>query len=397
MSLIDDLIRQLSPQGVQFVPLRNVAKTVPGLSGKSKADFSGGNARFVSYKNAFAHIAVDQEAPDFVNVGPIEKQNRLHEGDVVFTGSSESTDEVGMSSVVVAEPSEPLYLNSFCFAVRFDKPELLLPHFSKYLFRGDSIHSQIRRSASGVTRFNVSKDRFMKTRIPVPPLEVQREIVRILDTFTALEAELETELEARRHQYEHYRDRLLTPDHRAEWNSLGNLLANRDSRRRPVTRAQRRSGVYPYYGANGVQDYVDGFIFDGTFLLMGEDGSVTQRDGSPILNWASGKIWVNNHAHVLISRTAATNLRYVYYYLQTVDIGAFVTGGTQPKLNQGNLNRIPLPVVPREQQDEIVEALDQFDALVNDLSIGLPAELAARRRQYEFYRDRLLTFEEAAS
>lgn len=104
MSHIDDLIGALAPTGVRFVTLADVAETVPGLSGKTKADFSDGNARFVSYKNVFANLAVDQDVPDFVKVAEGEKQNRLQLGDVIFTGSSETADEVGMSSVVMTEP-----------------------------------------------------------------------------------------------------------------------------------------------------------------------------------------------------------------------------------------------------------------------------------------------------
>ena len=160
--------------------------------------------------NAFKNLNVNQEALDFVAIKPGERQNRLHEGDVIFTGSSESLEEVGMSSAVASEPLEPLYLNSFCFALRFEDPTRLLASFSKYLFRGESTRKQIRATASGVTRINIAKARSLKIRIPVPPLEVQQKIVRILDQFTQLEAELEAELEARRRQYAYYRDKLLT-------------------------------------------------------------------------------------------------------------------------------------------------------------------------------------------
>jgi type I restriction enzyme S subunit len=85
-------------------------------------------------------------------------------------------------------------------------------------------------------------------------------------------------------------------------------------------------------------------------------------------------------------------LRFLYFYLQTIDISSFVTGGTQLKLNQGNLNRITVPIPNDADQERIVEILDKFDGLINDISIGLPAELNARRRQYEYYRDKLLTF-----
>lgn len=226
-------------------------------------------------------------------------------------------------------------------------------------------------------------------QIQVPPLEVQREIVRVLDQFT--------QLEARRRQYEHYLHAAILPDGDLEWTTLGDVTSNHDRKRKPVTRSDRKEGQFPYYGANGIQDYVHDFIFDGTFLPIGEDGSVKNANGTPVLNWASGKIWVNNHAHVLTASSGQFSLRYLYYYLATVDVTTYVTGGTQPKINQKNLNSIPVPVVARDFQDRVVEMLDRFDALVNDLRIGLPAELAARRKQYEYYRDKLLTFKELAA
>jgi len=235
-------------------------------------------------------------------------------------------------------------------------------------------------------------------RIPVPPLEVQREIVNVLDRFTELEANLEAELEARRRQYRYYRDSLLavTAGEDAQWATLGKLAANLDSRRRPVTKAAREPGSIPYYGASGIVDYVSDFIFDGDFLLVSEDGANLLARSSPIAFSISGRSWVNNHAHVLQFETYAKR-RFVEIYLNSIDLSPYVTGGAQPKLNQANLNRIPIPAPPLVEQERIVEILDTFDALVNDRSIGLPAELNARRKQYEHYRDRLLTFPEAVA
>lgn len=210
MSRIDELIAELCPGGVEHRRLGEIGHLVGGLTGKTKADFSEGNARFVSYRNVYNNLAVDQAADDFVRVAAGEKQTELRLGDVLFTGSSETPDDVGISSVVLEPPEEPLYLNSFCFCFRPADSALLLPGYSKYIFRSSRVRSEIAKTASGVTRFNISKKRFGEVRIPVPPLEVQREIVRILDLFTSLEAELEAELEARRRQYAHYRDSLLT-------------------------------------------------------------------------------------------------------------------------------------------------------------------------------------------
>lgn len=175
-----------------------------------------------------------------------------------------------------------------------------------------------------------------------------------------------------------------------KYDYLGNICNILDNQRRPVTRNNRTSGIYPYYGANGIQDYVDSYIFDGTFLLMGEDGSVINIDHTPILTWAVGKIWVNNHAHVL-SETSKACLRFVYYALQTVNVSNIVRG-VPPKINQENMCNIKIPIPPLPVQQEIVRMLDSF----TDLNTELNAELDARHKQYEYYRDKLLTFKPGA-
>ena len=158
-----------------------------------------------------------------------------------------------------------------------------------------------------------------------------------------------------------------------------------DKKRKPVAKSARISGEYPYYGANGIQDYVSDYIFDGEFVLVGEDGSVITDKGTPVVTWASGKIWVNNHAHI-ISEINGVLLRYIYYYLQTVDVTIFIHGNI-PKLTGKDFKSIKLPVPPLEVQREIVRILDNFTFLTTELA----AELAARQKQYEYYRDKLLT------
>jgi type I restriction enzyme S subunit len=173
-----------------------------------------------------------------------------------------------------------------------------------------------------------------------------------------------------------------------EYKKLGEVCIILDHLRKPISKENRKKGNIPYYGANGIQDYVFDYIFEGEYLLFGEDGSVINKDNSPILNWAEGKIWVNNHAHVLSENIEIAVLRYVYFYLQTIDVSDIVRG-TPPKINQTNLRNIPIPVPPLEIQREIVNVLDTFTKLEAELE----AELEARRRQYHYYRDQLLNFE----
>ena len=164
-----------------------------------------------------------------------------------------------------------------------------------------------------------------------------------------------------------------------------------DRKRKPVTKSAREAGDYPYYGANGIQDYVSDYIFDGTFILVGEDGSVITDRGTPVVTWASGKIWVNNHAHI-IEESGDVLLRYLYHYIQTIDVSPLIHGNI-PKLTGGDFKALQIPVPPLPVQREIVRILDNFTELTEGLNRELAAELTARKQQYAYYRDKLLTFE----
>ena len=157
-----------------------------------------------------------------------------------------------------------------------------------------------------------------------------------------------------------------------------------DNKRKPVTKSARKAGEYPYYGANGIQDYVDDYIFDGKYVLVGEDGSVINENGNPIVIWAEGKIWVNNHAHI-IEEIEGVSLRYLYHYIQTINVTSLIHGNI-PKLNQGDFRKLQIAVPPLEVQCEIVHILDDFTLLSAELS----AELKARQKQYEYYENALL-------
>ena len=172
-----------------------------------------------------------------------------------------------------------------------------------------------------------------------------------------------------------------------EYKPLAECCNILDGKRKPITKGARQSGSYPYYGANGIQDWVADYIFDGTYVLIGEDGSVITPNGTPIVNWAQGKIWVNNHAHIIAEKTGVL-LRFLFYFIQTIDIHNLVHGNI-PKLTQGDLKELEIPVPPLPVQEEIVRILDAF----TELQAELQAELQKRLQQYNYYRDNLLSFE----
>lgn len=175
-----------------------------------------------------------------------------------------------------------------------------------------------------------------------------------------------------------------------EYKRLEDCCTILDKKRKPVTKAEREAGEYPYYGANGIQDYVSDYIFDGTFVLVGEDGSVITRAGTPVVTWAEGKIWVNNHAHI-IKETDSVLLRYLFHFLQTIDVTPLIHGNI-PKLTGKDFRSLKIPVPPLPVQREIVRILDHFTEFTEELTKELTAELTARKKQYEFYRDHLMTF-----
>ncbi|GAA3871173.1 hypothetical protein GCM10022381_12860 [Leifsonia kafniensis] len=409
MSKVRDLIERLAPDGVRYASLSEIATTVSGLTGKSKLDFTGGNARYVSYKNVFANATVDAEAPDFVTVAVGERQNALHAGDVVFTVSSENFEDVGMSAVLVQEPVEPLYLNSFCFALRFNEPDLL-PEFSKYLFRSELVRSQIRKTASGVTRINVSKSRFMRIRVPVPPLDVQREIAWLLDSFSELENELIAELEARREQRLAVRGALVKSKRLEALDPEGGVRTRIGDIATKYVDPVRVAPEATYTNL-GVKWYGEGafarapklgsdikaatlyrvkpgqFIYNRMFVTEGSFGLVTQ-------DLAHGVVSNEFPSYDLDPSRVIPEWLYLHFQTPAVVNAAAseTTGGTKSrrrwKEEQFEAFEIELPSLAAQR--EIVERV----GAASELIAVLEEELALRQVQFVYYRDRLLAFEE---
>ncbi|MFP6209436.1 restriction endonuclease subunit S [Helicobacter pylori] len=208
------LLQTLAPKGVEFRKLGDIGEFYGGLVGKSKKSFSQGNKFYVPYINVFNNPQLDLNALESVQIGDKEKQNTIQLGDVLFTGSSENLEDCAMSCVVTQKIEEDIYLNSFCFGFRFFDKNLFNPSFLKHFLRDYNFRKNISKVANGVTRFNVSKQLLSKITIPIPPLEIQQEIVKILDQFSLLTTDLlagiPAEIKARKKQYEYYREKLLT-------------------------------------------------------------------------------------------------------------------------------------------------------------------------------------------
>ena len=159
---------------------------------------------------------------------------------------------------------------------------------------------------------------------------------------------------------------------------IGEIVENLDALRRPVKSSERRPGPYPYYGAQGIVDHVDGFLFDGEFVLVAEDGENLRSRNQPIALMARGRFWVNNHAHILRG-TRSADTRFLFYALNKAHIAGYVTGSTIPKLSQGSLNRIQIPCPPIDEQRAIVAVLGALDDKI-DLNRRMNETLEAMAR-----------------
>src|SRR5690606_5883203 len=232
---------------------------------------------------------------------------------------------------------------------------------------------------------------------PQKSLAIQQEIVRILDSLSeqnkALTTALANEIENRKKQYAYYREELFRFEGKeVEWKSLGEVAENLDALRKPVKSDSRDLGDIPYYGASGIVDYVKDYIFDGDFLLVSEDGANLIARSTPIAFSISGKSWVNNHAHILKFENKSQR-KLVEYYLNSIDLEPYITGAAQPKLSQKNLNKINVPVIARVfELESLVHLLDQLDEATKSISSELEKEIELRNKQFEYYRNLLLTF-----
>jgi len=228
-------------------------------------------------------------------------------------------------------------------------------------------------------------------QIPLPPLPVQEAIVKILDTFTKLEAELEAELEARKKQYEFYLGKLLTFAEGVEWKTLGE--AGKILRGTAITAKETTDGSIPVV-ANGPKS----IYLHGESNRSGET-IVVARSGAyaGLVSFWNQPIFLTD-AFSVHPNTALLKAKFVYYLLKQKQyaIHSMKKGSGVPHVRVKDFESYPIPIPTLLEQERIVSILDKFDALVNDISIGLPAEIQARRQQYEYYRDKLLTFPKKA-
>lgn len=274
---------------------------------------------------------------------------------------------------------------------------LVEPKYIYYYLEGQ--HLERLNKAGGVP--SLTQAVLNKVQLPVPPLEVQREIVRILDNFTSLTAELQAELQARKKQYEYYRDELLKPQEKIPMVTLGEIGRVRMCKR--ILKEQTNSiGDVPFYKIGTFGKKADAFITQELFeeykkkysypekgdILISCSGTIGRTiifDGKPSYFQDSNIVWLEH------DETKVLNKYLMYCYSKQP--WKISTGGTISRLYNDNILKAKIPVPSLNVQKRLVEVLDNFEKICSDLNIGLPAEIEARQKQYEYYRDALLSFD----
>ena len=383
MSKLNEVIHKLRPDEVEYI---SIGSLITRIREKGNDDPDVRQVYVVS--NTQGMVKAEEYRENTIHSEDTSNYTIVRENMIAYNPSRLNIGSIARLKYSEAGLVSPMYV---VFSINSQK---IMYEYFDHIIKSSYVASKINSLKEEGARFRFEFSRWDRIIIPVPPLPVQQEIVRILDKFTQLTAELITELTDRKKQYEYYRNSLYAAnDADVEWTTLDRISENCDRQRKPVTKGNRVAGKYPYYGASGIVDYVEDYIFDGDFLLVSEDGANLLARSTPIAFSISGKNWVNNHAHVLKFDTYELR-RYVEIYLNSIDLSKYISGGAQPKLNQENLNKIPIPVPSPERVKYVVSILDRFDTLCHDISEGLPAEIEARQKQYEYYRDKLLSFKE---
>ena len=379
MSKLDELIKKYCPNGVPYLCLGEVGqvKMCKRILKSQTNDTSG----VPFYKiGTFGKEAQSYISEELYN----DCRNRFSypkKGEILISAAG----TIGRTVIYDGQPA--YYQDSNIVWLSHDE-SLVLNTYLNYCYE-----TKPWNISSGGTISRLYNNDLLNTKIPVPPLPVQEEIVRILDSFTSLTAELTAELTARKQQYEYYREMLLTDTTDTPLKKLGdtcNMKSGKAIKAVMLSSEKDEEHGYPCFGGNGIRGYIAESSHHGEYPIIGRQGALCGN-----VNYATGDFYATEHA-VVVKSKGEYDQRYLFYLLTSMNLNQYKSQGAQPGLAVGNIENLMAPVPSLEKQKRIVNVLDRFDMLCEDISSELPAEIEARQKQYEYYRDKLLTFKQLA-
>ena len=402
MSKLDEMIRELCPDGVEYVKLNSVCDIYDGTH--STPNYTESGVKFASVENIGNLYATRK----YISEKDFEKYKiKPRIGDVMMT----RIGSVGVCTVVDRNEALAFYVSLALLRPQLDKVQ---SRFLKYAI--ESIHGRKelrKRTLINAVPIKINKDDIGKVTIPLPPIEIQSEIVHTLDNYTEnvvkLQNQLTAELTARQKQYTFYRNKLLTFSGNEKAKivkiSLGDIGPICMCKRILKSQTNTVEGV-PFYKIGTFGKKADAYISKETFdeyrskysfpkkgdVLISAAGTIGRTvvyDGKPAYFQDSNIVWIDNNESVVLN----SYLRYCYE-LKPWKVSS---GGTIQRLYNDNIAKAIITVPSLDVQNRIVNVLDNFEKICSDLNIGLPAEIEARKKQYEYYRDKLLTFVETGN
>jgi len=380
MSDLSYMDKLLDGVEVKKLTLGDIGEFIRG-NGIQKKDLVEAGFPAVHYGQIFTRYGFSAvQAFTFISDELAKKSRIAQKSDLLIATTSENDEDVLKS---IAWLGEKVAISGDMMLFRHGQNVKYLA----YYFQTDDFQKQKIKFITGAKVRRVSRDSLSKMTVSLPSLEVQAEIVRVLDAFTELTAELTAELVARKQQYTYYRDQLLTfEESKVEWKKLEDVCEKISSGK---NKFKSELGLYPVFGSTGIIGRTDAKVYSKEQILVARVGANAGR-----VNIAKGEYDVSDNT-LIVQNKDNIILKFLYYYLVNVNLNRFTKGAGQPLLTAGQLKTMLIPLPPLAEQQRIVAILDKFDALTTSLTEGLPREIELRQQQYEYYRELLLSFPKA--
>lgn len=408
MTKLDELIQELCPEGVAYKTLGEIATDVFRGTGITREQVRETGTPCVRYGEIYTTYGVwFEDCVSHTDETLLTSKKYFDYGDILFAITGESVEDIakccayighetclaGGDIVVLKHNEDPKYLSYALSTLDAQKQK------SKGKVKSKVVHSSV--------------PDIKAIRVPVPPLPVQREIVRILDNFTEFTAELTTELTteltARKKQYEYYREKLLKKSSNAVQKKFGdifdfqngfafksNLFKDSGDAILRITNIQESrilTNNIVFFDKSDYKENLSPYLVRKGDIVVAMSGATTGKIG---VNRTSTNYYLNQRVGKFVPKKDIVLNRYLYHLLlqNSEKIYAISQGGAQPNLSSEKLKSLTALIPPISEQEQVIEILDRYDSFCNDITIGLPAEIKARKNQYEYYRDKLLTFKE---
>ena len=385
MSKLDELLRELCPDGVEYKKLGEIA-TISRGGNFQKKDFLTEGVPCIHYGQIYTKYGLFADKTfTFISEECAKKQKMARPNDIVMAVTSENIEDVCKCLAWLGD--EPVAVSGHSAIIHHNQNAKYLV----YYFHSQMFFAQKRKLAHGTKVIEVTPDALVDIALPVPPIEIQREIVRILDNFTNLTAELTAELTARGIQYSYYRNKLLTFHSDTKIVQLADIadIGTGSSN----TNEAVEDGKYPFFVRSQEPLRKNDFEYDETAIITAGDGVGVGK----VYHYIEGRYALHQRAYRIHINTPEVVPKYYFHYMKAKFlpyIQKTMFQGSVASIRRPMLNAFPVPVPSLDVQNRIVKVLDNFEKICSDLNIGLPAEIEARQKQYEYYRDKLLTFAE---